>query len=380
MSILRKIQNSIEMLLFPGGEKQRAIVIYGARQVGKTTLVKSIQQKYAEGAVYYNCDYLDVRDRFAYESIQTIGSLLKGVKLLILDEAQRIENIGLILKILVDDYPQVQVLATGSSSFELSNSISESLTGRKHTFYLYPFSFAELEGEHDVLTQRRNIEQYLRFGCYPEVVGRSDSASEVFLKELVANYLFKDVFTFQHLRKPELLVRLLRLLAFQVGSEVSYSELAVQLGVDQTVVQHYLHLLEEAFVVFRLGAFKRNLRAEVTKSRKVFFWDLGVRNAVIGNYNPLHMRDDVGVLWENYFIAERMKHNHYRGVQCSTYFWRTYQQQEVDYLEETGGQIQAFECKWKQKKKFVFPKQFSQAYPGAVSCVATPDAVGDWLL
>ena len=362
MNIKRIVFSYIEREILGKSSKKEVIIIYGPRQVGKTTLSKQILKKYPEKSEYFNCDFLDTRELFSEKNIHELGAVLKNLELLVLDEAQRIENIGLILKIIVDNYPHVQVIATGSSSFDLSNKIQEPLTGRKKVFYLFPFAYEELYKNSSILEKQRMMSWHMRFGSYPETVLRSENDASEKLKELTGSYLFKDVFTFQQLKKPELLMKLLQLLAFQIGSEVSFHELAQQLGVDQNVIQRYIHLLEEAFVIFRLSAFKRNLRNEISKSRKIYFWDLGIRNTLIQNINSLDMRDDVGALFENFCILERMKHLHNNQISVNSYFWRTYTQKEIDYIEESGGKISAFEFKWKSKGKTKIPKEFLDTY------------------
>src|SRR3989344_1180694 len=386
MLIHRTIQAYIKKYLYNQTDKKYAIIVYGPRQVGKTTLLEHLislqppralefQDKTphqfqngsaftlkAREAAYFNADHLDVRVQFAYENITQLESTLKGLKLLLLDEAQRIENIGLVLKILVDHHPDLQIIATGSSSFELSNKINEPLTGRKRVFHLYPFSFEELYGKLNFIEQQRKLPSLLRFGSYPDIIEKNENEAIARLRELTDSYLFKDVFSFQRLKKHELLTKLLQLLAFQVGSEVTFHELAQQLGVDQLTVQNYIQLLEEAFVIFRLGAFKRNLRNEITKSRKIYFWDLGIRNTLINNFNPLDLRDDVRKLWENFCIIERLKHlqNHQKFVNC--YFWRTYQNKEIDYIEEANGELHTYEFTWSSKKKKKLPKDLLEQY------------------
>lgn len=380
MTILREISLNIKIQLRAiKNAKRPALIIYGPRQVGKTTLIQEINQSYGAEAAYFNCDFPDVREQFSYDNVQHLKTLLKGIKILSLDEAQRIQNIGLVLKILVDNYPDVQVLATGSSSFELSNQINEPLTGRKVVFHLYPFSFLELYGTENLLEQQRHLPFLLRFGSYPDVVLGSEQEAPARLHELTDSYLFKDIFNFQQLRKSEILVRLLRLLAFQIGSEVSFQELASQLGIDQTVVQKYIHLLEEAFVIFRLGAFKKNLRTEVSKSRKIYFWDLGIRNALINNFNTLTLRDDVGALWENFCISERLKKLHNQKKYPNTYFWRTYQQKEIDYIEEADGVLDAYEFKWSSNKKSKLPAEFIEKYQPRITKIISPDNFVEWL-
>lgn len=362
MIIPRAILPTIEKNLFLSAEKKPAIIIYGPRQIGKTTLVKHILNKYPENAEYFDCDFLDVQETFSYQKSHQIASIIKGLKLLILDEAQRIKDIGMVLKILVDHHPQTQIIATGSSSFELSNKINEPLTGRKMEFRLFPISFQELTAKDNLITANRNLETLLRFGSYPALIDQSENEKEKILREITNSYLFKDIFTFQQLKKPELLTKLIRLLAFQIGSEVSFHELAQQIGVDQTVVQKYLYLLEQAFVIFRLNSFKKNLRTELSKSRKIYFWDLGIRNALIQNFNKIELRDDVGKLWENFCVLERLKHLNNQQIFANSYFWRTYSKKEIDYIEEAGGKLQAFEFKWNPKKKIKKPIEFLQNY------------------
>ncbi|MBI5755151.1 ATP-binding protein [Candidatus Peregrinibacteria bacterium] len=380
MKIPRTIVSSVEKHISKRKKDHRIVVIYGPRQSGKTTLVKYLLTKHPDAAEYFNCDFPDVREQFSYERTPQIANAVKGLKLIILDEAQRIENIGLVLKILADQHPETQVIATGSSSFDLSNKISEPLTGRKMVFKIFPLSFEECFGRLSKIEQQRGIEHFLRFGGYPGLIDDSEKEAEQKLLEISESYLFKDIFTFQDLRKPELLTKLLRLLAFQIGQEVSFHELAQQLGVDQTVIQRYLFLLEEAFVVFRLGAFHRNLRTVIRKSQKIYFWDLGIRNAVIQNFNSLTLRNDIGALWENFCAAERLKYlgNHQR--QANAYFWRTYASKEIDYIEEVGGRLTAFEFKWNTTKKIRYPSDFASAYHGTAFTVIHPENVADFVM
>jgi uncharacterized protein len=361
-------------------ENKKAIIIYGARQVGKTTLVKQIKEQYKGKSEYYNCDFLDVQDIFSYSKAHLLIEKTKHLDLLILDEAQRIENIGLVLKILIDNLPDVQIIATGSSSFELSNKINEPLTGRKIVFKLFPFSFQELYSNKNFIEQQRTISKHMIYGSYPQVALSNENDSIEILKEITNSYLFKDIFTFQQLRKPELLTKLLRLLAFQIGSQVSYTELAKTLQVDQTVVQRYLHLLEEAFVIFRLTSYKKNLRNEIARSNKFYFWDIGIRNALIQNFNSFDLRDDVGHLWENYLIAERLKFIKNNNITLNSFFWRTYEQKEIDLIEERDGKLAAYEMKWNNLKKSNIPKIFSEAYPNTEFKSISQDNFTDFLL
>jgi predicted AAA+ superfamily ATPase len=373
MKILRIILQKIERILLQNTSPKRAIILYGPRRAGKTTLVKHIISKYPHASAYFDCDFFDVQELFSYKKSHGLDMVVKGLKLLILDEAQRIENIGLILKILVDNYPNLQVIATGSSSFDLSNKISEPLTGRKIVFQLLPVSFEELHVKSTIIEKRRGLLSLLRFGSYPEIISQKQDEIINKLMEISSSYLFKDIFNFQHLKKPELLTNLLRLLAFQIGHEVSFHELARQLGADQSVIQKYIHLLEEAFVIFRLGAFRRNLRSEIAKSRKIYFCDLGIRNALIQNFNELDLRNDVGQLWENFCIAERLKVHNNHQIFVNKYFWRTYDQKEIDYIEEIGGKLYAFEFKWNTKKRIKKPQQFLDTYNNSSFEIINPE-------
>jgi len=355
---LRAIQPAIEASLFKG----KAVVIYGARQVGKTTLVRDLIAQYPTRALYLNCDEPDIRAALADRTSTELRALIGRKTLVAIDEAQRVRNIGLTLKLLVDTFPDVQVIATGSSSFELSNTISEPLTGRKVEFHLFPLSVEELLSQETPLESQRLLEQRLRFGTYPGVLAADDPASAIL--EIAQSYLYRDVLEYQTVKNPDQLRRLLQALALQVGSEVSYNELAQLVGLDKATVNRYVALLEQAYIIFHLPPFSRNLRKELAKLRKVYFYDLGVRNALINNFNPLEMRSDVGALWENFFINERIKLNHNRRRHVNTYFWRTYDGAEIDYLEEAGGQLVGFECKW-AATGWRLPSAFTAAYPEA---------------
>jgi len=354
----RTILPAIEQALFKG----KAIVLYGARQVGKTTLIRLIQEKYTENSLYLNCDEPDIRSALSDKTSTELRRLVGNKTLVLIDEAQRVKNIGLTIKLIVDNFPNIQVVATGSSSFDLSNDISEPLTGRKVEFNLYPLSVAELLSQQSPLEIQRLLEYHLRFGMYPGVLS-SDHPGEV-LQEISKSYLYKDLLEYQTIKNPDLLRKLLQALALQIGSEVSYNELGVMLGIDRNTVIRYLSLLEQGFVVFNLSPFSRNLRKEIGKLHKVYFYDLGVRNALINNFNPLELRQDVGALWENFFICERLKLLHNQRKRPNTYFWRTYDGLEIDYLEEEAGQIEGFECKW-GNEKWRTPNAFTSTYPNS---------------
>lgn len=363
MIVKRTIYNNIVKRLKVDSNDHKVIIIYGARQVGKTTLVKQVLENIQIKTEYFNCDYLDVQSLFAYENAGNLASLIKNYELIILDEAQRIKNIGLVLKILHDEFPNLRVIATGSSCFDLSNQINEPLTGRKIVYHLYPLSFHELSENQSPIISKRNVNRIMRFGSYPSVILNDDQKALENINEITSSYLFKDVFEFQYLKKPEIITDLLKLLSFQISNEVSFTELSRKLGVDQTVIQRYIHLLEESFILFRLPALKRNLRNEVVKTRKIYFWDLGIRNAIIQNTNPIEFRNDFGALWENFCVAERLKFLHYfYPNQQQSYFWRTYSQKEIDYIEERQGKYKAFEFKWSATRKSRLPDDFRKAY------------------
>ena len=296
MIIPRTIEKNLMNRLEQTSDTYKVIVIYGARQVGKTTLVKQLSQNLSKRSAYFNCDYFDIQSMFSWENAGNLSNVVRNLDIIVLDEAQRIKNIGLVLKILHDEFPKLQVIATGSSSFELSNQINEPLTGRKTVYKLYPLTFNELNGDATFAERKRNLTRVLRFGLFPSVILNDDKQAQENLYEITSSYLFKDILEFQHLKKPEILLGLLKLLAFQVSNEVSYTELAGKLQVDQTVIQRYVQLLEDNFVIFRLSALKKNLRNEVGKSRKIYFWDLGIRNAIIQRLHTMDTRDDIGAL------------------------------------------------------------------------------------
>lgn len=341
-------------------------MLYGARRVGKTTLVKHLLVQHADKRTrYLNCDLLSVRSGLQIEEATALKAFLGEQDLVVLDEAQQIENIGRILKILVDEFPEMQMIATGSSSFGLGNQTAEPLTGRMLRFELYPLSLVELAGGQGYSAVEPRLDFLLRFGAYPAIVDLSEAEARVALDELVSNYLYRDALAFVGVRKSTVLIKLLELLARQIGQEVSYQELGQALGVDRRTIVSYIDLLEQCFVLFRLGAFSRNLRKEVAKSVKIYFYDLGVRNGLIQNFAPLALRNDIGAMWENFCIVERLKLLRYRQHFANQYFWRTYDQKEIDYLEEVDGLLHGYEFKWNPTAKVKEPTDFLQAYPGS---------------
>ena len=357
MIIKRTIQKNIEQNLFKG----KIIIIYGARQVGKTTLVKEMQKKYSDKASYFNCDEIDIRQALTDKTSTEIKAFLGNKKLIILDEAQRVKNIGLTLKLIADNFSDLQIIATGSSSFDLSNKIIEPLTGRKMEYNLYPFSLEELKLIYSDLEIDRLLERRIIFGMYPEIA-QGEGSMEQNLKSIAKSYAYKDILQYQNIKNPEVLEKLLQAIALQIGNEVSYNELSNMIGIDKNTVANYISILEKSFIIFRLNPFSRNLRNELKKLRKIYFYDNGIRNALINNLNPLNLRQDVGALWENFMISERLKYNNNHGIDQNVYFWRTKQKQEIDYLEESGGRLSGFEFKW-SKDKFKKPKVFLAAFP-----------------
>jgi len=329
MRIERYLLSQLKEAITPG----KVVVLYGPRQVGKTTLVTELLTATELKAELINADELRYREALASQDKQILRNLLGENELLIIDEAQRVENIGLNLKILVDQYPEAAFIATGSASFELANKVSEPLTGRTLTHFMYPVGYEEIRQTFGPFEANDQLARWLIWGGYPEiVVEESTQRREQLLGELVGSYLYRDLLKPDGLRKPEKIVDLLRLLAFQIGQEVSVSELATNLAINRATVDRYLDLLEKVFVIFRVGGFSRNLRKEVTKNARYYFFDNGVRNALIQNFNPLHLRNDGGQLWENYLVMERRKLNAALSRAANIYFWRTYDQKEIDYL------------------------------------------------
>ncbi|MFY7665775.1 ATP-binding protein [Flavobacterium sp.] len=357
--------------------KGKVLILLGARQTGKTTLLKELSSNY-ESALWLNADEYDIQQIFEKPTSTQIKSILGASKFVVIDEAQRIPNIGIALKLIHENYPDVKLVATGSSAFDLQNKTYESLTGRKIECQLFPLSFQELKNHHGILEEKRLLHNRLIYGSYPEVVSYADD-QRLILKQLADSYLFKDVLMIDSLKKPEKLVKLLQALALQIGSEVSYNELGKLVGLDSKTVETYISLLEKTFIVFRLQSFARNARNELKLSKKIYFYDNGIRNAVINNFQLAVNRADIGALFENYFIAERKKYNAYQNNFVSPYFWRTKEQQEIDYIEEADGLITAFEIKWNSNKKVRFPKNFTSSYPNHELVVVTPENYDTYL-
>ena len=344
----------------------------GPRQVGKTTLVRSVAAEVDKDYLYLNGDLSSVQDLLSSRSYENLAAVIGNRRLIVIDEAQRIDEIGLKLKILVDARPETQLIVTGSSLLELSFGVNESLTGRKFQHFMYPLSFEELSQSWGAARAQDALEVRLLYGSYPEVINRAGSERR-YLDLIVESYLYKDLLYQQKVRRVDLLKKILQALALQLGSEVSYNEVAKTVSADPTTVEHYVSLLEQAFVIFRLPSLSRNARSEIKRGRKIYFWDNGVRNALIANFSPLHLRQDKGALWKNFLISERQKVKQYHQTYSNDYFWRTYTQQEIDYIEDADGVLRAFEFKWNPRKKATFPSSFKDAYPGAIMKTISQD-------
>ena len=369
------LQNQLTSRFFKG----KAILLFGARQVGKTTLAQTVLQDYGDQALRLNGDESDVRDLLSNTTSTRLKAIIGANRILFIDEAQRIDNIGLTLKLITDQIPDVQVIATGSSSFDLANKVNEPLTGRKFQYLLYPLAFGELVAHHGLLTEKRLLDHRLIFGSYPEVVTSAGQEVEL-LKLLAESYLYKDLLMLEQVKKPALLGKIVKALALQVGSEVVFTEIGRLVGADSQTVEKYIDLLEKGFVIFRLPSYSRNVRNEIRKGKKVYFYDNGIRNAVINNFMQPSQRTDVGALWENFLVSERRKLRAHQGISAEDFFWRTTQQQEVDYIEETQTGLCAWEFKWNDKGKARFPKTFVEAYPQCRTAIVTPDNFEAFLL
>jgi len=373
--VKRFVEDVIKNYLF----KNKTIVIYGARQVGKTTLVTSLVRNLNVKSLFLNGDDADIRELFTNVSASKLSPVLADTKILVIDEAQRIPEAGLGIKIIHDNFKNIQILVTGSSSIDLSDKIKEPMTGRKFEFFLYPFSFNELVRDQNFLTEKRLLEQRLIYGCYPDVTANPGNETRI-LRTLASDYLYKDILAMGQIKKPVLLEKILKALALQVGNEVSFNELARLLDSDKGTIEKYIDLLEKSYIIFRLPGLNRNVRNEIKKGRKIFFHDNGIRNAVLGNYLPLSSRVDTGALWENYLVSERFKITANIDEASESYFWRTTQQQEIDYIEEQHGRLFAYEFKWGSSKRPFLSKTFSNAYPGSDFKVITPDNYHEFLL
>ena len=369
------IQRDLKAVLDSKIGKGKVLLLIGPRQVGKTTLLKNmIESVSTEKKVqFWNCDESDVRQFLSEANSAKLKSFVGNSDFIVIDEAQRVKDIGLTIKLLHDSFPSVQLAVTGSSSLDLSNSINEPLTGRKFEYNLFPFSTNELVNHTSMLEEMRQLQNRLVYGFYPDVVNNPGEEKEI-LTNIVNSYLYKDVFEFQDIRKSSVIEKLVQALALQVGSEVSFNELGNLLGIDTVTVQRYVDLLEKAYVIFHIRSFSRNVRNELKKSIKIYFYDNGVRNSVISNFSPVDLRSDIGVLWENFLISERIKNNVYHNKNAKYYFWRTTQKQEIDFIEEVEQNLFAYEFKYNPKKATSkCPLTFSNNYPNVPFDVITSE-------
>jgi len=374
LKIKMQVTRSLYQNVFNQCFKGKIIILIGPRQVGKTTLLKKLQENIGKKTKWLNADEADILQALTNANTSTQLQQLFGAdkELVIIDEAQQIPNIGKKLKLIYDNFPTIQVIATGSYAFELQNETNEPLTGRKKEFYMFPMSFSELVKETDLITEKRMLNTRLVFGSYPEVINNPGNEKEV-LRELVTSYLYKDLLKLDGIRKSTVIEKILQTLAFQVGSEVNFHELAQIVGnIDTATVEKYIGLLEKAYIIFKLPALSRNLRNELKKGKKYYFYDNGIRNVIISNYQTIDLRQDVGALWENYLLAERLKKNNYTNFYSNNYFWRTHDQAEIDYIEENDGVLYAYEFKWKNKK-IKFPNSFLNAYPNHQTQIISTD-------
>ncbi|MCF6307390.1 MAG: ATP-binding protein [Flavobacteriaceae bacterium] len=365
------IDRFLEKRIKESSNKGKAIILLGPRQVGKTTLLKNIAANKSD-VLWLNADNFEIQALFDIASASRFKSIIKNAKTVIIDEAQSIKDIGLKLKIIIDEFKEVQLIATGSSAFDLANELNEPLTGRKFEFQMFPISFEEMVKNTNLLKELNKLSHRMVYGYYPDVIINENDEKRI-LKQLADSYLYKDILIWSKIKKSDKIIKLLQALAFQIGNQVSYNNIGNLIGLDSETVEKYIILLEKSFIIYRLNSFSRNLRSELKKSRKIYFIDNGIRNAVIGNYGNLTLRNDVGALWENFIVSERKKYLDYNNIYANTYFWRTKTQQEIDYIEEIDGQIYAYEFKWNTHKKVKIPKSFTTAYPNAITKIITPE-------
>jgi predicted AAA+ superfamily ATPase len=361
MYIIQEQLIKLEKTLAPN----KVMVIYGPRRCGKTTLLNKFVESVKTKCLMVSGEDITVQDYLSSQSIEKLKAFVGKNKLLIIDEAQKIKHIGLNLKLLVDHIKGIKIIATGSSAFDLAKDIGEPLTGRKITLKLFPLAQMEIQNIEALHETRATLESRLIYGSYPEIVTTQDNKErESYLKEIISSYLYKDILELDGIKHSDKIARLLQLLAFQIGKEVSYAELGTQLGMSKNTAERYLDLLEKAFVIYKLPGFSRNLRKEITKNPRYYFYDIGIRNALINNFNPLKLRDDIGMLWENYIISERFKKQEYKQISSNNYFWRTYAQKEIDLIEERSGKLYGYEIKWGAKKPKA-PKDWTKSYKNA---------------
>jgi predicted AAA+ superfamily ATPase len=357
----REISDSVLKKLQPN----KVVIVFGARRVGKTVLVKEILEKLDEPILSLNGEDINVHDKLAIRSVENYKQLIGSHRVLYIDEAQKIPDIGLKLKLMVDEIEGLKIIISGSSSFDISKEAGEPLTGRKHTFNLFALSENEYNQIENSISKIDKLRERLIFGNYPELLQLPDQTDKIdYLNDMISSYLLKDILVYENIKNSQTIFNLLRLIAFQIGGEVSLQELGKQLGISKNTVEKYLDLLRKVFILHKVEGFSRNLRKEITKNSRWYFLDNGIRNAIIANFNPIEARNDIGQLWENYMISERLKYQEYKKISSNNYFWRTYDQQEIDWVEERGGSLYGYEFKWKEDKAKT-PIQWENAYPKA---------------
>lgn len=376
MLLKRTIEDEVLKYLRPN----KVVVLLGSRRVGKTVLIQQILNRISEPYLLLHGEDQDVRRQLEYRSTQRYKNIIGGKSLLIIDEAQKIPEIGNVLKLMVDTIAGIKILATGSSAFDLEKFTGEPLTGRKHTFYLFGLSEKELNQTESIFEKEAKLRNRLVYGNYPELIHLEDlQERKAYLDELIKSYLLKDILEFDLIRNSEKILQLLRLIAYQIGSEVSFTELGKQLGISKNTVERYLDLLSKVYIIHSVGAWSRNLRKEIVKGKKWYFFDNGIRNALIGDMKPIENRNDVGLLWENYIISERIKYQQYEKMLVYNYFWRTYDQQEIDWIEDREGKLHAYEFKWNPRKKAKLPKIFKATYPNSEFAVINRENFLEWI-
>lgn len=373
--LVRSISNNIIKKLQPN----KVVIVFGARRVGKTVLVKEILDQVNEPVLRLNGEDINVHDKLAIRSVENYKQILGSYKFLYIDEAQKIPEIGLKLKLMIDEIEGLKIIISGSSSFDIYKDAGEPLTGRKYSFNLFALSENEYNQIENNISKVDKLRERLVFGNYPELLHLPDREDKIdYLNEMVSSYLLKDILVYENIKNSQKIFNLLRLIAFQIGGEVSLQELGSKLGISKNTVEKYLDLLSKVFILHKVEGFSRNLRKEITKNSRWYFLDNGIRNAVIANFNSIEYRNDIGALWENYMISERLKHQEYKGLSSNNYFWRTYEQQEIDWVEERDGSLFGYEFKWKEDKVKI-PTQWKGAYPNASFEVINRDNFNEWL-
>ena len=373
--LVRDLSKNIIKKLQPN----KVVIVFGARRVGKTVLVQEILDKVNEPVLILNGEDINVHDKLAIRSVENYRQILGSYKLLYIDEAQKIPEIGLKLKLMIDEIDGLKIIISGSSSFDIHNDAGEPLTGRKYTFNLFALSENEYNQVENSISKIDKVRERMIFGNYPELLHLPDKEDKIdYLNEMVSSYLLKDILVYENIKNSQKIFNLLRLIAFQIGGEVSLQELGSQLGISKNTVEKYLDLLSKFFILHKVEGFSRNLRKEITKNSRWYFLDNGIRNAIIANFNPVESRNDIGTLWENYMISERLKHQEYKRLSSNNYFWRTYEQQEIDWVEERDGSLFGYEFKWKESKVKI-PTQWKNTYPNSSFEVINKDNFENWL-